>query len=229
MITLIHGDHLELSRAELVRSIEETKAKDIRRLEGKTVDVTELTQAYDSGSLFGEDTVVVVENLFSSTLKKTKRIELLADMLQRIPKEKAIVLWESKELSKSVLSKLPKTTQIKVFNAPVLVFHFLDGIAPDKTKWLLETFAKLVETQAAEIVFVLITRRIRQLLLVSGGARPVELEPWQISRLTSQARFFTMEKLQMMYARLLSIDYSIKSGQSPFSLRQELEQLLIDL
>ena len=53
MIVLLHGDHIVSSRVDLTRRIEEAKShgKEIRQLDGNTIDAPGLTQALESSSL----------------------------------------------------------------------------------------------------------------------------------------------------------------------------------
>ena len=48
MITLLHGDQIETSRSEFNRLKEAATGKEIRNLDGKTIDAALLTQALES-------------------------------------------------------------------------------------------------------------------------------------------------------------------------------------
>ena len=226
MITVLHGDDIEHSRLELQRLIAAKKSTDIRHI-GRGTDATNLIQAFDSHSLFGAKTLVVIENLFGSILKKTKSVDVFVRVLRHAPKDAEIIVWEQKELPGTLLTKLGTGVIAKLFKTPVLIFGFLDAIKPGQTKTCLERYAKLSDLQASEIIFLMLTRRMRQLIMIFSGTSPVGLQQWQIERLTVQARVFRLDTLQAMYKNLLNIDYSIKSGQSAFSLGEHIEQFLI--
>lgn len=229
MMTLLHGDNVEASRTEFQRLITEARSKDIRRLEGRSLDATELVQAYGSNSLFGNKTLLAIENLFSTQLKKAKRIELFIELLKEIHHEADLIVWEEKELPKTLLTKINERISVRLFKIPVLIFQFLDSIGPNRGKFLLTTYQKLEEIQAAEIIFLMISRRLRQLLMVSCGVAPEGLQLWQSNKLRAQIRLFTTERLRELYAQLLRIDFSIKSGTSPFSLDSHIRQFLLSL
>lgn len=228
MITLIHGDLVEASRAELVRLKAAVSGKEVRQLDGRTIDETQLTQALESHSLFGTDTVVVIEQLFGKLGKKTKVIAALSAILTNAATTVDIILWEDKEIGATVIKSLG-TPVVKLYKTPQVLFQFLDGIAPRSTARLLPMYAKLLEANVAEVVFAMIIRRIRQLIQLHDGVTPEGLAGWQASRLTAQARLFTMEKLVAMHSALTDIDIAVKTGASPFSLAKQIELFIISL
>lgn len=229
MITLLHGDDIEASRTELNRLKGAQKNREIRQLDGKGLDKTALTQALSSQSLFGGEAFIIIENLFAKIGKKTKLIEELCEILVDSAKNADIVLWEEKEVGVTVTKNLGNSVQVRVFKIPTILFKFLDAIKPCNSKILLTLYQELVLTQAPESVFTMIVRRFRQLIQCRDNVIPSGLQGWQADRLTSQAKYFTIDILLVMYKRLLNIEYSLKSGATPFSLSQLTEQLLVDL
>jgi hypothetical protein len=219
MITLLHGDHIEASRAELVRRKAEASGKEVRTLDGSSIDTGTLTQALESGSLLGGETAVFIERLFGKLGRKTKLIESLAEILTRSDAD--VVLWEDKEVGATVLKSLDKA-EIKLFKLPTIIFQFLDHPT-------LELYGKLIETEAPELVHSMLAKRIRQLIQIRDSIIPVGLQGWQAARLTRQAKSVTMDKLLFMYKKLLAMEFSIKNGTNPFTLSELTQQLLIDL
>ena len=220
MITFLHGDNIEVSRAEFNRIKAAKKGKEIRSLDGRTLDAAALTQAVESTSLFGGDTMIFIENLFGKLGRKTKLIESLAAILTKSADTVDIVLWEDKEMGVTVIKSLGKA-DVKLFKIPSIIFQFLDTLN-------LPAYQQLVQTEAPELVFSMLTRRIRQLIQLRDGSVPDGMQGWQASRLTRQAKLFTMDRLIAMYKKLLEMEYSVKSGSSPFTLRQLTEQFIYD-
>ncbi len=219
MIILLHGNYSELSRKEFIRLKEEAKAKDIRVLDGRTIDAASLTQAIESNSMFGGDTIVFIENLFGKLGRKIKLIESLTAIINGSSAD--IVLWEDKEVGATVLKNLPKA-KITLFKIPTGIFQLLDGIVPDSS-------IRTLPPEPPELIFSMIVKRIRQLIQLHDGVVPAGLQGWQASRLTRQAKLFTMNKLLTMYKKLLDMEYSFKNGSSPFTTSQHIEQFLLDL
>jgi len=227
MLTILHGDNIVLSRAELVRLREAHKDKEIRTIDGKHCDENMLRQALESSSLFQESLVVIIENLFANLGRKQKEGKHIAGIIEEAGKTIDIVLWESKELGKTVPGYFPKAN-VRLFKTPAIIFEFLDSINPNAKKQTLELLTRLLATEPPELVLYMIESRIRQLIQVkdgSGGA----MSPWQRSRLTNQAKFFTMDKLLMMHTTIADLEFSLKTGTTPMTLSELITQYIIEL
>lgn len=225
-MTLLHGDNIDASRAELLRLIAGARGKEVRELNGRSIEQSQLTQALESSSLFGGEIVVVVENLFGKLGRKVKLIESLAAILLRSSETTDVILWEDKELGTTVIKSLGKVT-VKTFKTPAIIFQLLDGLRPGGARSSTPLFHEVVAVQPAEITYTLLMRRVRQLIELTDSVTPEGLAPWQAARLTAQARLFTMNELIGMHTKLLDMDIAIKTGTTPFTLTQLIEQFLI--
>jgi hypothetical protein len=229
MITILHGDHIDASRLELQKMKQEKAGLEIRQLNGKSLDPALLTQAISSSSLFDIHTLVVIEQLMSTANKKNKAFDQYANIISTASQTCDIVLWEDKEITSTILKSFGTQTNVRLFKLPVLIFQFLDALRPNNAPFLLETFEKLISLEPAELIFSMMVSRVRQLIQISDGVTPLTLKDWQRTRLTTQTNSFSMKKLVDNYSRLLDIEYSIKSGNSPFSLAEHIEQFIIQL
>src|SRR3989344_9404164 len=146
MITILHGDHVEASRAELVRIISSAKDKEIRRLDGKTLDQAALIQAMQSSSLFvGNTPLVVIERLFAGKNKKSKEFGAVIDILNKSADQCETVLWEDKELDATTLKSLGNV-QNRLFKIPPKIFQLLDNLKPQNAKQLLTAYQTLSDS-----------------------------------------------------------------------------------
>lgn len=229
MITLLHGDNVESSRNELMRLKEQAIGIEIRILDGRSINETNFTQALEANSLFSGSTLVIIENLFGKLGKKQKLITSLSAIITRSSTATDIILWEDREVSITVIKSLGSGVKVQLFKTPISLFQFLDNLGLGSAKNSLFLFQKTLETHAPELILTMIVRRLRQVIMLKDHVMPEGLQDWQASRLTSQAKSFTMEKLLSMYQRLLDIEYAIKSGNSAFTLTQHLQQYIIDL
>lgn len=231
MLILLHGDHIVASRAELVRRMEEARkaGKEIRQLDGNAIDSSGLTQALESSSLFGGTVLVVIEGLLTKLGKKEKQAIQLTDIIKQSAETTDIILWEGKEIGKTLTGLLGTKVSVQLFKTPVVIFKLLDGVAPGRAVALLPMLQEALSIDVAELIFTLLVRRVRQLIQLHDNVTPEGLQGWQAGRLTSQAKSFTMDKLLSMEKKLLEIDISIKGGSSPFPLAQQLELFLIDI
>jgi hypothetical protein len=208
MITILHGDDQLSSRREL-ENMAAAFEGEIVRFDGP-VDPTDFCQRLGQ-SLFGQ-TLVVMENCLSG--KKKFDLEIKEDA--------QIVFWEGKELGKPVLDQFKKyRPTIKKFAIPQLIWKFCDALKPTNGKYLVPLFRETLKTAEAEFIFAMIIRQFRLML------NPDDLPSWQAAKIRSQAKIFGPEQLKKIYARLLDLDYELKTGQTPFTLPQKIETLLL--
>lgn len=229
MIILLHGDHIEASRNELNRLKTEASEKEIRQLDGLSIDTAMLIQSLESASLFGRKMMIIIERLFGRLGRQQKKIESLCKTLRASDASADIILWEDKELGNLVIGSLGAHVRVHLFKLPVHLFQFLDNFKPGNTKQELFLFNQVVDKEAPELVFSMLVKRVRQLMQLSSSTSPAGLPGWQLTRLTAQAKSFTMDKLVRLYEALGDAEYSVKSGVSPFSLKQLLEQWILTL
>ncbi len=225
MITIIHGEDIAKSRNELIRLRESYKDKEIRVVEGKALQEGDLVQALSSSSLFDNEVVVIIEQLFSSLGKKTKQAESFIRILLD-HNEYQIVIWEEKEIGKSILKLLGNSITIKYYPIPTLVFQFLDSIKPHAQSSLIKQYTSMITSEAPELIHFLLIRRIKQLLFLKERGNLEGIAPWQLNRLTNQTRFFTMDQLLAIYLQLLTIELANKTGTSYLSLVEATEHVI---
>lgn len=218
---IIHGDNQIQSRnyLNLQVSLARQKGQEIIRLDGQKVGLTEIIQATGTSSLFGQEKVVIIENLLSR-VRSAEKEQIITEISQS---QGNLILWEEKEISSASLKKLgPKFTP-RFFKTPVILFKFLDSFYPGNKNCLV-LYRQVLAEQPAELVFYLLAKRLRQLIICQDGeAQNLGLAPWQIAKLKSQAGKFTPAGLLDFYNQLLQIDFKVKTGQS----KQDLTGLLL--
>lgn len=227
MLTIIHGDDTQLSYKELTRLKETFVGKELRELDGKRLTPTDLVEALESSSLFGKDVCVLIQRFLSSVNKKTALYSELFTIIHQSMERADIILYETKEIDKTTLSKFGTDVTVQSFMIPRIIFEFLDGLHKGNMKASLTKLRTIVSHEPVEIVFSMIVKRFRLLIQLSDGITPEGLAPWQAARLTRQARFFTIVELVNLYKDLAKIEIALKTGQSPFTLSQHIEQFII--
>lgn len=223
MFTLLHGENINSSRNELNNIKEKNKTKEILILEGNKVNKTLLIESLETASLFDNQKLIILENLLSAK-KKNDFSDILEKNLNR-----EVVFWEGKEIGKTIINTLPKNTQVFLFKYPVIIFKFLESIYSGNSKQSLILFREVLRKEEVEMIFYLLVKQIRNLLLVNDSREEIHLNlaPWQINKLTTQLKYFTIEKLTSMYKELLQIDIKVKTGTSPFILQKQIELFII--
>ena len=236
MLHIFHGDDVVTSRKELLVLVEKHKDKEKLVLAGKNLSLLSLKQALETASLFGGERIVVIEGLLASfariktgdTDKKSKDLAPFLEVL--LATEHEVVLWEEKEIGKLMLKKFPEHVDRAVFPIHRGLFKFLEQLSPQSTSRLLTSFDNLVKEESVEMIFYMLVRHMRMLLMISQDPKLVSgLAPWQISRLSDQVRRFNPQKLVLLYNRLFAIDRAVKRGETPFTLSFEMKRFLVEL
>jgi len=227
MKVLLHGDNTEASRDEFIHLKTAENTKEIREFTGKQLDETGLIQATESNSLFGDGITIFIENLFTPLGKKTKIAASYAAILKNADKQISIVLWESKELGKELLGLLEPEISVRLFAYPKIIFTFLDSLQPGGSKKSLVLLDELLSTEAVELIWSMLISRVRILIQMKDNVVPERMSSWQAARLTNQARLFTMDKLLNMHKTLLTTEYSLKSGSSPYTFSELIQEFII--
>jgi len=227
-ILLLHGDNLVSSRDYLKELVVQAKKKgqEIVRLDGLAVKPEDLIQALDSACLFGQTRLAVVEELFSRP--KSAEKDQIFKFLKTFPANVDLIFWEKKEIGKLILNHLPQGTEIKIFKTPVLVFKFLDQLSPQTKNKALELYQQLLKQTPVELVFYMICRQIR-LLLLAGDRQMTSGPPWMIGKFNKQASLFTKDKLLTIYRELFRIEKSLKTGKTKLPLDWHLDMLILGL
>lgn len=219
MITIIHGDNYIASRLVL------NQVNQAIKLDGSSISEADLTQALESNSMFSTDEPIIIENLL--TLPRSKNKQKLIDIVLKA-NDKSIYLWDKKVIT-SAVKKLFKNATIKEFKLMKYVYQFLDSIKPDNQVNILKTLHQSVKNSAIELIFYLLHRRISQLIQALDDPKELKGAPWQIGPIKSQAKLFTLSQLKNFHQKLLTIDYEIKTGQSPIPLTSRLDLLFLNI
>ena len=137
MIYLFHGDNQVASRKKLTDLIAQAKRekKEVIALNGLKVNLTQILSALESSSLFDQEKLVVIENLFSRP--KSKEKEVIIKYLKKKSVVPEMIFWEKKTIPGTTLRWLPKNWQIQLFKTSAIIFRFLDSLRPGNTKQML--------------------------------------------------------------------------------------------
>lgn len=222
---ILHGEDHVKSRLELAHIIADAKLKDWEVVEmlGKEITLTDLKQALESLSLFGQERLVVIEDLFSRQTSKARQ-ELLDYLAKEKPK--ALLIWESKTVT-ATQAKPFAGSDIKEFKLPQMLFSFLDDITPKRGLLNLRNLESVLKAQPGELVFALLVKRVRQLLVLNAGGLDVldeveKLAAWQKNKLLKQAGKFATPLLRGWYADMLRFDAARKSGKTSLTMDEQL-------
>lgn len=222
---IIHGDNQVESRKYLTTLIVQAKlkGKEIIRLEGKELNLEVLKQSLEAKSLLGKERYLIIENFLISAPAK----EIIDYLIKNLPEN--FVIWENKEISQTKINQLKAKT--KLFKLPPIIFKFLDSFLPGNKKQSLNLLRQTVSQLSSEIVFYMLVRQVRLLLIANqlGQKGLSELHPFQQQKIAFLAKKFKIEELLTIYRKLLYIDWQQKTGQASIDLAGQLDLLIASL
>lgn len=215
MITIIHGEDTVKTRQAL---IDFKKNKHAIEFQAKNLILEQLRQEIEGTSLFGEQNLIIIENLL-----KTGGKSLLDYLQANAAGLKSIILWEDGDTSKKSLQIFPKA-EVLHYPLPKTIWLFLDSIKPGAGKLSIRLLHETIKTSEPELVFYMLTRHFRLMLVP-----PTSLAPWQLGKLKRQSALFGQEKLIVLYRKLFQIELEQKTGKSPLSLVAALDLFLLEI
>jgi len=220
MITIFHGDNYVQSRQALNQSLSQlsTSKVESNRLDAQNLTEEALTQALESNPMFQIPKIFVIENLLALPRSKNKE-QLIKIVLNN--QNKSIYLWEKKTITPAVKKQFAKAV-IKEFKLPASLFIFLDNLT-------LTNFHQALINNPAELIFYLLHRRVSQLIQALDDPGSLKGAPWQIGKLKTQAKKYSLDRLLDFHRQLLTLDEQAKTSQSILSLAGCLDLLLLEL
>lgn len=228
---LLHGENILASRRVLVEKINlyRLQGKEIIRLDSKNSNFTEIKQACESNSLFGQEKIVVIENFYSLPKSKTKN-EII-DYFRNLSSASLLIFWEKKALTVGQIKKLPSKTQLLLFKIQPVIFKFLDSFFPGNAKQCINLLYQCYQVEDEEMIFHMLCRQIRLLILAKelGGKGLLPMPFWMQNKFIGQSRWFNLDQLVSLYQNLLKIDYERKSGAGLMPLTFQLDLLTAKL
>lgn len=243
MLTLIHGSDTAASRKYFLD--QKQHYTDALVLDADKVNLSDLTQIFEGGGLFGETKYIFIEQLITKK-KKSGDFKDIVTYLEKNAADHTIFLWENKELEIST-TKIFKNATVKPFKLPQTIFVLLDSLKPGNGKALVSLFHQSIESAEIEMVFFMLIRQFRLLLSLSSSqtslraqrGNPVEngseidelkrMAPWQKQKLQKQASLFSQEELLELYNQLYSLEHAQKTGNLTSPLHSSIDFLLLEI
>lgn len=223
---ILHGEHIVNSRTELQKLMEAAIAsgQQITRFSGNNLDRASLESTLGSMNLFGSDQLIVIENLLSGRVSKTKTaaIEFLAEI-----EPENLVIWEDKKIGVRILGKFKKA-QKQEFPLTKELFNWLDSVGVKPKTEQIKRLHQSLQQEDVYFVFLMLVRQIRMLIQMKDSGN-LAGSPFVVSKVRQQAGNFTLEKLISLHEQLLQIDYRQKTSQNRLSLAAELDLLLLNM
>jgi len=177
----------------------------------------------DNLSLFSQKKAFFTRNLNKKINKKNEKQKKIIEKI--IDDETLILIDFEEDLEKRELKIADKKVEVKEFKLPTSIFNLLDDLYPKNLSSFIKSFTLLSKKIPEELIFYMITKRIRQLLQIKFNQKIENLQSWQFRKLNFQAKLWPKEKLIKFYESLFNIEKKIKTGTTPFDLKESLELL----
>ena len=229
MLLVIHGNDLVSSRDYFVK--EKDKSESPILIDGDGLTFDQLFQAAENKSFFDTKTTLAIENFFSKNKSNSIEFKKITEYIN-LNKNLEIIFWESTEISKPNQTIL-KSTTIKTFSYPQVLFQFVDSLKPGNNEHLINLVYELKKNVEIELIFFMIVRQFRLMLGQLGEGGKIDevkrLQSWQTGKLSMQAKSFGEEKLVELYNKLFVIDLAQKTGKFPYSMDKSIDIFLLGL
>lgn len=222
MITVICGEDTVTSRTYFTSLLYDYRKKnyEVKKIEPEEIFEINKWMA-DSSSLFAQKNIFVVEYLNKKVRRDNKKLK---DELEKIDKMKDIQLIDWEDVSAREI-KAGMGGKIKEFKPAKNIFKLTEAVYPGNKKTFLMLLGQLSDGANDQFIFLMLSRHIRSLILTKEGLSSSRIKQWQIYKLNSQAKHWSLDKLLDFYEGLLRIDISLKTGRSPYSVKESLDIL----
>jgi hypothetical protein len=173
-------------------------------------------------SLFANKKVFFTRNLNKKINKTNKKTLMLID---RAVNDKEINIFDFEEGVEKRNLKIQNNVLIKEFKLPISVFNFLDNLYPGNLATTIKNLDLLSKTTAIELIFFMLNKRIRQLLMIKFNHELDGVKLWQLKKLNYQAKLWSKQNLIKFYQSLFQLEIKVKTSNNPFDLKKSLELL----
>lgn len=224
---ILHGENIVQSRKVLQEQLDSARRlnKDIVRLEAKKLLPSQLEEALGSTNLFGSDTLIVIEELFS--LPPSQRKKDLNTLLSKTNTDTEIILWEKRSLTATMIKPFPGAI-VQEFKASSYVFTWLDLLGTVDKQKLLQAFHTALQHEDEQFCFIMFIRQIRLLIQAKENV-PIAGPPFMITKLKKQAQALQLESLLAIHTKLYQLDIAMKTSKLRNTLASELDLLQLGM
>ncbi|GEM_PF-5128834 len=218
MIKVVCGEDFAASRDYFLKLKKDYQRQGYEILEGSSENFFDLIAKVDySSTLFAQKRAF----FFSNILKKLRRKKEFRKTLERFAKsEDVLIIYE--QMDKYELGKSFSGAEVVNFKLSENIWKLLDSFAPSRRQEFLHSFKIVCKHQSNHLIFHLLYKRLRELILVKTGAR-LSSPFWLRRRLERQAEFWDEQKLYSFIEHFAKIDRQIKTSETPYTLADLME------
>lgn len=204
MIYIFHGDNQFDSRTAFNDILDKYKNAENLRLDSKNTDPDLINVFLQSSSLFNDQKVLAITNLFSAPRANLDKIIKIINKTTNCD----IIIWQDKKLTLAQINSLPKP-KVQSYALDNKLFSCLNAIKPKNLKTFIPAYEDLIKTGIYDLFLYLFKGNIRK-------------------QLTSYSHF-SESSLKRTYLTLIELDFQNKTGQLSIPKEMALERIIINL
>jgi len=208
-VILLHGDHSLDSYNRLQKLIQVAKERSWEIIKIGAKDNFSLPEKLTTSNLFEKERFYVVENL---TKIKKADLEWFKKNIKRL--SGTTIIYHSSTITNNLLKLIPKASKTEEYKLPKLIFKFLESFWPGNSRNSIKLLHEVVENEAPEFVFNLLSRHLRDLYWVILDKDSMSYPGWRISKLTQQAKRFPNGKITELIKTFAEIDIKVKTSKA---------------
>lgn len=177
----------------------------------------------ESAMLFTNKKAFFTRNL-NKKISKKQNLKI-NKIIEEIINNKNIELFDYEEEISSYYLKFSKKVTIKEFKLNENIFKLQESIFPGNLKNFIHILNTLNQTQDEFFIFNMLTKHLRELILIKTEKIDKKIAPWKLSKLRYQAEKWELDKLLSFYDGLYKIDLQQKTSSTPYNITKSLEIL----
>ncbi|MFZ6034885.1 MAG: hypothetical protein ACOYUB_01910 [Patescibacteria group bacterium] len=224
MLTIVCGEDSGSSRNYFLDIKKKARDRDCEVVDIDAKSIGEiLTWMADAPTLFSSKKVFFTQSLNKNISKRSNPKYL--ETVEKIARDAGSEVYDWEDNVPGRYLKIKEGVTVKEFKPDTSIFKVLDSCYPGNIKVFLDGVHDLSQGSEDIFTFIMLSRHVRNLMLISLGQVPPGMPSWQAARLKGQAAKWTTEKLVSFYDNLHKIDASLKTGTLPYSLASALDIL----
>jgi hypothetical protein len=205
MIQIICGENSIASRDYFLEIKKNLQKQNYFISEIRPENIADLIEPETITPLFYQNKAFFAENLYQKISKNKK----ILDKLEQLSSTKFdLYIWEEK--TKYELKSFSRFKIIE-FKLEKNIFNLLDNFFPGNKESFYTMLHQIINEKNENLFFYLLTKRIRQLILVKTNQNLPLIQPWQLYRLKKQASKWSLTNLVKIYQSFFSIEIDLKT------------------
>jgi hypothetical protein len=203
MITIFHGNNPSESRQAFFDLLNQSVDSAVLHLDAKSLDLNQINNFLNGGSLFPEKNILAVDNFFSLT-KST--FDKLVKIFNSSPAQ--IILWQDKALTVAQTKIFPQAKYFS-FKSDNQIFACLNAIKPKNLSAFNRLYGQIISQNLFDLFLYLLKANFRRQLQTYSK--------------------YDKNLIEKIYLQTIELEFQYKSGQLSLPKDIALQRVLLPL